>query len=797
MVKLVIVESPGKIKKIKSYLGSDYNVMASVGHIRDLAKDNDSIDIANNFTPTYEITKDKITVVRNLKSATKTASEIIIASDGDREGEAIAYHLISVLGCENNYKRIIFHEITKNAILKALEKPTLIDMNMFYAQQARRILDRIVGYKLSPILKSINGIQTQSLGAGRVQSVVTRLIVDRENEINNFFNSEKSSIYNINGDFTINKIKFKGSYINYNVIDDIINLDGFSYNKLDINKSSITKSDLGTIDSKEIISCKMVKSSVESKDQIKVIVYNIKADPCFIISSVSDNERQRHPAQPFITSSLQQEASYKLKFKLKDTMQYAQRLYEKGLITYMRTDSPTLSAESLGMIKKHILEDKSLGEEYYQFRQFKAKGQNAQEAHEAIRPTHFNIFQIDGMEGSYEEKLYQLIWNRTIASQMKSATYHDQHIVLSNTKQIQFEGTNSVLIFDGYLRLYNDNNEDSSESNINNDGKSTNSHIKINTSNLLDNKVEWKKITFKETFSNPPTRYNEPSLVKKLEGLGIGRPSTYAAIISKIQEHKYIKVGNIQGIEKKINTYILEFSINKIITFDKKSSMQKVGNEKLKLLPTEDGILVTNYLIKNFPQIMDYKFTKRMEELLDDIAEGKKVWHDVLSEYYQVLKQQFDILGLQIENKYYKKTTKLNTDNLDDNSESNLTTDFDSDSENNSESKSVVKIVTDKLSLPIKENKIEQQIIGKHPKYGDIIFMIAKFGPVFKINYKINKDLFVSAGKLKPTDANILENAIKYIDYKINTTNKTTNTANTNNKTNRTTNKSINKFIDI
>lgn len=792
MTKLVIVESPGKTKKIKSYLGSDYNVVASVGHIRDLAKNNDSIDVNNNFEPTYEITKDKTSVVRNLRSAAKSASEIIIASDGDREGEAIAFHLITVLGCQSNYKRIVFHEITKNAITKALNQPTLVDMNMFYSQQARRILDRIVGYKLSPILKKIDGIQSNSLGAGRVQSVVTRLIVDKENEINAFMSGDKSSVYNINGEFVINKSKFKAHYVNYEIIPETIDIQPI-----------ITNTNMELINGQTIESYKISKSAVDSKDQIKIIVLNIKSDPIFKILNVSDTERQRHPPQPFITSSLQQEASYKLKFKLKDTMQYAQRLYEKGLITYMRTDSPTLSTESLGMIKKHILADPGLGETYYQFRQFKAKGQNAQEAHEAIRPTHFNVFEIEGMEGSNEEKLYQLIWNRTVASQMASAKYQDQHITLSNTKNVVFEGTNSVLVFDGFLKLYSDTNTDADQNNES-DENSESAHIKIDTNDLSNNNVNWSKITFKETFSNPPTRYNEPSLVKKLEGLGIGRPSTYATMISKIQEHKYIRIGNVQGIEKKINTYVLtniaksdkttsaKTTTDKTITFDKKSSIQKIGSEKLKLLPTDDGILVTNYLIKHFPQIMDYKFTAQMETLLDDIAEGKKIWHNVLSEYYEILKQQFLSLGLQIDAKYMKPIKNTNNTNLHIESTNDLSN--TNDWSDNDDSDTVKNKNTNTNNLPVKEFNQNHQVIGSHPKYGEITYMVAKYGPCFKINLggKSKKDFFVSAGKLKPTDTNILTDAIKFIDYKLNKS-----ATNSTNKDNKYTANTINKATNI
>jgi len=439
MSKLIIVESPGKIKKIKSYLGPEYNVMASVGHICDLKKDNDSIDVNNNFNPTYEISKDKISVVKKLLAAKKLASEIIIAADGDREGEAIAYHLVTILKCKTNYKRIIFHEITKTAINNALNNPTLIDMNMFYSQQTRRLLDRLVGYKISPILRQIDGIKTNSLGAGRVQSVVTRLIVDKENEINNFMNSNDSSAYIVNGDFIINKQPFKAHLINYEFEKSNIIFKGYKNNIVNIKPKII---ELYTLN----------KLPIKTKKQIRTIITKIKISPKFNISSVLNNETTKIPPQPFITSSLQQEASYKLKFKLKDTMQYAQRLYEKGLITYMRTDSPSLSAESLSIIKKHILTDLSMGERYYHFRQFKAKG-NAQEAHEAIRPTNFNIFTINNLEGTNEEKLYQLIWNRTVASQMAPAKYNNQQITLINKNKMEFLSSSYPYLYPRYHKV--------------------------------------------------------------------------------------------------------------------------------------------------------------------------------------------------------------------------------------------------------------------------------------------------------------------------------------------------------
>jgi len=667
MSKLIIVESPGKIKKIKSLLDSTYVVMASVGHIRDLAKDSLSIDVNNNFEPTYEIMSDKKKVVANLRKAVKDVDEILIASDGDREGEAIAYHLMNVLKIKK-YKRIIFNEITQVAINNAISNPRQIDTNMFYSQQTRRILDRIVGYKLSPILKTIPNIESNSLGAGRVQSVVTRLIVDKEKEIEEFINADSSSVFVITGEFKINNYNIRAKYLS--------------------------------------------EINIISKDQIKKIVVDIKKDSKFIIKSTDMKERIKNPPQPFITSSLQQEASYKLKFQLKKTMMVAQKLYERGLITYMRTDSPTLSNDALSYIKKYIIENVLFGETYYQFRQFKTKNSLAQEAHEAIRPTNFNIYNLDKyqLSDTDEELLYQLIFNRTVASQMKSAKYNDQYIILNNSLNNEFECIHSLLIFDGYLKLYNDSQIDAeSDNNIKLDV------IKFNNQNLLKNNIEWTKIIFKETYKNAPTRYNEPSLVKKLETLGIGRPSTYASIISKIQEHKYIKVSNVEGIEKQITTFTLHYENLK---FDKKLSVQKIANEKLKLIPTQDGIIITDYLTKNFSQIVDYKFTSDMENLLDDIAQGTKIWYEVLDGFYKVLIKQFEDLNIDINTQYTnnKQTTSLN--------------------------------------------------IGNHPKYGNILYVETKYGPTFKIS-KGKKDIFVATEKITETNSDIIKLAIDKIDKKI------------------------------
>lgn len=662
MSKLIIVESPGKIKKIKSLLDSSYIVMASVGHIRDLSKDSLSIDITNNFKPNYEILSDKKKVVSNLKKALTTVNEIFIASDGDREGEAIAQHLIEVLKI-TDYKRIIFNEITQSAINSAISNPRQIDLNMFYSQQTRRILDRIVGYKLSPILKTIPNIVSNNLGAGRVQSVVTRLIVDKEREIDEFLSIDNKSLYIVSGIFNINKHVINGKYIS--LID------------------------------------------IESKEQIKEIVLNIKKDPLFIINSITNKEQINNPPYPFITSTLQQEASYKLKFQLKKTMLIAQRLYEKGLITYMRTDSPTLSNDALSYIKKYIIDNINLGEPYYQFRQFKSKNSSAQEAHEAIRPTNFNVYNLDNyqLSNTDEERLYQLIFNRTVSSQMKPALYNKQHIIINNKLNNSFELINSILLFDGYLKIYNDSIiESESESNY-----------KLESNEL--NIVKWDKIIFKETFKGAPIRYNEPSLVKKLETLGIGRPSTYANIISKIQEHKYIKIDNVIGIDKKISIFTLYYDELK---FEKKSSIQKIASEKLKLIPTADGILITDYLIKNFTQIIDYKFTSSMESLLDEIANGTKIWYEVLDEFYKIFNKQFEDLNIDI-NIQQKITTNTNTN-------------FN---------------------------------IGNHPKYGNILYVETRYGPTFKIT-KGKKDIFVSTEKITESTPEIIKLAINKIDNKIN-----------------------------
>lgn len=588
MKRLIIVESPGKIKKIKSFLDNTYIVIASVGHIRDLVKNNNAIDIKNNFRPTYEILPDKINVIKNIKKVIKDVDEIYISTDNDREGEAIAYHLIEVLKLKK-YKRATFNEITKNAIINSLNNPKELNINLFYAQQARRILDRIVGFSLSGILKYKIGrtLDSKNIGSGRVQAVCTKLIVEKENEINTFLNSDISLKYICYGKFVINNCLIIMDYIHYNY------------------------------EFKSSIKIELIKKEILNKD-LGLILLNIKLDPWFYIFNIKKKRRISKPPLPFITSTLQQESYNKLKFNIKITMILAQKLYEKGYITYMRTDSYTLSNYILNDIKHFIISN--YGTEYYQLRKFKSKHQ---EAHEAIRPTNINLKNLDNTEfaNSNENKLYQLIWRRTLASQFKDAEFDDIKISVKNSLNSIFVGTETLLIFEGHLKLVKYNYKLKSELDFN---------------NLKNNKVNWKYIEIKESFTMPPLRYNEATLVKKLEKLNIGRPSTYCSIINKILEHQYIKIADINGINKSIKKYRLYNNLKIKI----KTDNLLIGYEKKKIIPTNDGIKIINFLIKYFPQIMNYEFTAEFELSLDKIASGEIEWFKVLNDFYIIFNKQ-------------------------------------------------------------------------------------------------------------------------------------------------------------
>ena len=564
---LVIVESPAKAKTIEKFLGKDYKVMSSFGHIRDLKKKDFSINI-DTFAPTYEIPADKKKVVDELRKAAAQAETVWLASDEDREGEAISWHLFEVLGLKaENTKRIVFHEITKEAITAAIQAPRDIDINLVNAQQARRVLDRIVGFKLSPVLwKKVK----PSLSAGRVQSVAVRLIVEREREMH-AFQSEAS----------------------YRVVATFMVPDGNG-------NTTEMKAELGT--------------RFKEKAEAEAFLQACK-DATFTIEEVQTKPSSKYPSAPFTTSTLQQEAARKLGFSVSQTMTIAQRLYESGQITYMRTDSTNLSDLCLGASKKVIVE--SMGKEYHQIRNFKTKTKGAQEAHEAIRPTYMDRQSIDAP--APERRLYELIWKRTIASQMAEAQFEKTiaTISMSGSPYI-FTATGEVLVFDGFLRVYRASADEEGEG----------------QKGLLpplhrDQPLQYSEVQAIERYTQGPSRYNEGSLVKKLEELGIGRPSTYAPTISTIQNRDYVIKEDTPSQERTIN--VLKLKNGKVT--DKMTS-ETYGSEKASLKPTDIGTVVNDYLIDYFPQVLDYNFTANIEKEFDEVAEGEKPWNGVIAAFY-------------------------------------------------------------------------------------------------------------------------------------------------------------------
>ena len=580
MKSLVIVESPGKIIKIQKYLNDLYKdkkfiVKASFGHIRDLDSSHLSIDIDNNFKPTYIINKDKRKVVKELKELAKYCDEVIIASDEDREGEKIGADLAHVLKIKNP-KRIVFHEITKNAIMKAINNPTTINNNMVYAQQARRLLDRLVGYTISPLVWD-NVVGGKS--AGRVQSVVVKIIVDKENEI-------KKSVSNpyilTKGLFKIMKKKVKGVLYNIKLKKNYI-----------------------------------MDNIYDAETWLKTINSNVN----MIITNIINKKSTRKPSPPFITSTLQQDASSKLKFNVKKTMMIAQKLYEAGHITYMRTDSTNLSLDCRNNCRDYIV--KTFGSKYSSMKNYTKNKKGAQEAHEAIRPTNINNISINMPKDNV--RLYELIWKRTVASQMSNAIINIMNIDIDFMldkksilpKKSIFLCSLENIIFDGFLKLYN---------NIESDEEKQSGNINIS----VGEKVKLKELTISEEYTKPPYRYNEANIVKYLEKKGIGRPSTYASIISKIMDRKYIEVKNIDGVKKESNILLLN---NKYIISKKKKDIF-IGKEKNKMVPTEMGNKVNNFMETNFNNIMMIDFTAKFEEYLDMVAEGKAKWYNILQKYY-------------------------------------------------------------------------------------------------------------------------------------------------------------------
>ncbi|MCM1449879.1 MAG: type I DNA topoisomerase [Clostridiales bacterium] len=566
---LVIVESPAKAKTIEKFLGKDYKVMSSYGHIRDLKRKSFSIDIDNNFAPQYEIPEDKKALVAELKKEARNAKMVWLASDEDREGEAISWHLYEVLGLKpETTRRIVFHEITKDAILHAIENPRSIDLNRVDAQQARRVLDRIVGFELSPVLwKKIK----PALSAGRVQSVAVRLIVEREKEIKTFVPEE---YYRVAGDFvdaagSVLKTEYSHRLKNH---DEVVEL----FNRCD--KASWHVSDI------------MVKPLRKS------------------------------PAPPFTTSTLQQEAARKLGFTVGQTMMVAQHLYENGHITYMRTDSLNLSELAINTIKKEITDN--IGPEYLKVRRYHTSSKGAQEAHEAIRPTYVDKHEIEGTP--QEKKLYNLIWKRTVASQMADAELEKTTIdIVSATREDQFTASGEVIKFDGFLKIYIEGHDDD-----NNDNETQS----LLPAMRVDDALALTTVIAQQRYTQHPPRYTEASLVKKMEELGIGRPSTYAPTISTIQQREYVEKGDRPGVERTLHTLSL-IPGSKIV---EKSKTEVTGGDKGKLLPTDIGVVVNDFLTEYFPDILDYNFTAKVEEKFDEIAEGQLAWTNEISEFYDI-----------------------------------------------------------------------------------------------------------------------------------------------------------------
>lgn len=571
---LVIVESPAKAKTIENFLGNEYTVKSCFGHIRDLSKNEISVDIEKDFTPKYEIPADKVKIISELKKLSDKAETVWLASDEDREGEAISWHLVEALNIdEKKIQRIVFHEITKNAIVQAIQNPRKINKNLVDAQQARRVLDRLVGYELSPLLwKKVK----PALSAGRVQSVAVRLIVEREEEIRNFI---PVSFYKIVGIFD-----YFNDKKNYKI-------------KAEIPVRFQTK-----------------------KEALDLLSQCINAE--FKVENIEKKPGKKSPAPPFTTSTLQQEAGRKLGFSVSKTMMIAQQLYEAGKITYMRTDSVNLSKLALSTSKKEI--EKNFGAEYLHTRNYITKTKGAQEAHEAIRPTYMEYNNIDGTND--QKKLYDLIWKRTIASQMSDAILEKTNIYIgSKSVSEKFVATGEVVRFDGFLKVYlesSDDEEDESQ-------KDLLPPIQVNE------KVFPENINASERFTIQQSRFNEAGLVKKMEELGIGRPSTYAPTISTIQKREYVEIASKEGKTREYN--VINLCDGKITEL-KKSEVY--GYEKNKLFPTDIGILVTNYLKENFLNILDYGFTANVEKEFDEIAEGKENWNKMIKQFYKPFNKQ-------------------------------------------------------------------------------------------------------------------------------------------------------------
>ena len=641
---LVIVESPAKAKTIEKFLGKDFRVVSSFGHIRDLAKKNLGIDVENNFTPNYEIPKEKAKVVSELRKAAKDSNHVWIASDEDREGEAIAWHLASVLNLDlASTKRIVFHEITKEAISHAIENPRHVDMNLVNSQQARRILDRLVGFEISPVLwKKVQ----PSLSAGRVQSVAVRLIVEREREIISFLSESAfrvTAVFQLESDVQENAVL----------------------------KAEATKRFPGEKEAMEFL--ELCKSSAYS------------------IGSISIKPGTRSPAPPFTTSTLQQEAYRKLGFSVAQTMAVAQKLYEAGKITYMRTDSTNLS--QLALVKSREMIISEFGEKYSKTRQFKTKSKGAQEAHEAIRPAYLDNPSTAGNQN--EKKLYELIWKRTVASQMADAIVEKTSISIDmDNSPVKFQASGEVIKFDGFLRVYA---ESTDQENVDEDRYV----IPPVTKGMA---LRYDNVTATQKYTLPPPRYTEASLVKKLEELGIGRPSTYAPTISTIQNRGYVSREDRPGEKRQIS--IITLQKGKLSTTEK---TEITGKEKSKLFPQDIGMIVNDFLIENFSEIVDYHFTAEVEEQFDEIALGNIKWTGMIEKFYSP---------------FHKTVTN---------------------------------------TLEKKERKTGVRILGNHPETGEPVSVrMGRFGPVAQIGESGNdaKPRYASLSKNQLLETITLEEAL-------------------------------------
>ena len=643
---LVIVESPAKAKTIEKFLGKDFEVLSSYGHIRDLKKKDFSVDIEHNYKPIYEIPADKKKLVETLKQEADKADMVWLASDEDREGEAIAWHLFEVLKLKpEKTKRIVFHEITKDAILHAIENPRDIDLNRVDAQQARRVLDRIVGFELSPVLwKKVK----PALSAGRVQSVAVRLIVEREREISAF---KPEAAYRVIGEFL---------------------LPGGELLKAELSQR------------------------LKTEDEAKALLEACKTAH-FSIGDVTVKPAKKSPAAPFTTSTLQQEAARKLGFSVAQTMMVAQRLYEAGHITYMRTDSVNLSSLAINTTKDEIV--KTLGERYLHIRNYHTHTKGAQEAHEAIRPTYISHHEINA--SSQEKRLYELIWKRTIASQMSDAELEKTTatIAVSGRKE-HFVAVGEVLKFDGFLKVYMESTDDEGD---------TEGNDKMLPALAKGDVLALSSVTATERFSQAPARYTEASLVRKLEELGIGRPSTYAPTISTIQQREYVEKGDRKGTERKYR--MLTLHDGKIESGEK---TELTGADKGKLLPTDIGVVVNDFLTEYFPDILNYNFTANVEQQFDDIAEGKTVWNDEIDHFYKLFHP----------------------------------------------------VVESALALRL-EHKVGERVLGTDPKSGrPVSVKIGRFGPLVQIGTPedTEKPLFASLLKGQSMSTITLEEALKLFD---------------------------------